>query len=427
MPAPAAPPPSAPSKAPAAAPPITPQQDRPTQPGPPDAHEPTHESFLADDMAEFEQMDKADQAPPPEKPRQPDGKFKKVEEAPKRPQDEPKEEKAPETPPEPEKPVEEPKPGTMRALGKAYDEKVKLINHELQPKIQSLESKVKEYESRLEQAAKSQPDLKPMQERMSAVEKENQQLREAIRFADYRKSPEFTEKYEKPYNEAWSKAVSEVTQLNLVMEDGTSRKATANDLLALANAPLDQLDDLAAQWFPKSSARVIRHVERVRDLAEAQDTALKEAQKGAGEFHQKRTQAEQQANQAFAQAYQGANDEITRRYPKVFGRDETDPKGNETLQKGYEYADSVFSPNGANLTPQQKAGRLAVIRAKAANHDRLLSRVKANDARIAELEARIAAFEESEPPTDEAGSPGSGPRVYDPEGDDLAELRKLDR
>lgn len=420
--APVAPPPAA-KPAPAPAPPKAP--DQPTKIDAPSGNEPSPESYLADDMAEFEAM-AAEKEPTPESPKRgEDGKFKKPTEPPKKPQDAPKEEKATETPSEPEKPTEEPKPGTMRALGKAYDEKVKLINHELQPKIQSLESKVKEYESRIEQMAKSQPDPKPLQEKLAAIEKENQQLREVVRFADYRKSPEFSEKYERPYNEAWSKAVSEVTQLSISMEDGTVRKATANDLLALANAPLDQLDDLAAQWFPKSAPRVIRHVEKIRDLADAQDKALQEAQKGATDFQAKRTEAMQKANEAFAQAYQGANSELTKKYPKWFAPDETDPKGNEILKKGYDYADSVLTPN-SQITPEQRAGRLAVLRAKAANHDRLVARLKARDTEMAELKAKLEEYEKSEPPTEGESTPeGTGP--LDWMAQDEAELRKMDR
>lgn len=425
MPAAIAAPPSAPTKpSPAPAPPKP--ADKPTQPDPPSGHEPAPQNYLADDMAEFEQMDVAGREPPPEAAKRDEkGKFVKPPEAPKKPQDAPEPEKGTETPTEPEKVVEEPKPGTMRALGKAYDEKVKLINHELQPKIQSLESKVKEYESKLDQLSKSQPDLKPFQEKLAAIEKENQQLREVVRFADYRKSPEFVDKYEKPYNEAWTKAVSEVTQLSMVMEDGTSRKATANDLLALANAPLDQLDDLAAQWFPKSAPRVIRHVEKIRDLAEQQDKALEEAKKGAGEYQTKQQESVKKANESFALAYQGANTELTTKYPKWFAPDETDPKGNEILKKGYEYADSVLSANG-NLTPEQKAGRLAVLRAKAANHDRLVARLKARDSQLAELEAKLKGYEESEPPTVGETQP-TGTTMLDLLAQDEAELRKLDR
>jgi hypothetical protein len=371
-------------------------------------------------------MDRADEdaKKSPDRPRDPE--TKRFTKQPEKPQDKPEDKKAPETPPEPEKPVDEPKPGTMRALGKAHDELVKKVNTEYQPKIQSLEAKAKDYERQIEELRKGSPDVKPLQEKLSAIEKENQQLREVVRYADYKKSPEFVEKYETPYKEAWTKAVGEVTQLSLQMEDGTVRKATANDLLALANAPLDQLDDLAAQWFPKSSPRVIRHVEKIRDLAEAQDKALQEAQKGAGEFITKRTQAEQQATQAFTQAYTGATAELTKKYGKWFAPDEADPQGNDILKKGFDYADTVFSANG-NLTPEQKAGRLAVVRAKAANHDRLVARLKARDARVAELEASLAAFEQSEPTTTTAGSPGRGNGVYDPMAEDEAELRKLDR
>lgn len=421
--APAAPPPAAaPKSAPAPAPKPA---DRPTQPDAPVGNEPTPESYLGDDMAELSEMDTAEETsrrePAPKRDER--GKFIKPGE---KPEDKPKEAPKEEPDKAPEKPEEEPRPGSMRALGKAYDEKVKLINHELQPKIQSLEAKTKDYERQIEELRKAQPDVKPFQEKLAAIEKENQQLREVVRFADYKKSPEFVEKYENPYNEAWTKAVSEVTQLSMALEDGTSRKATANDLLALANAPLDQLDDLAAQWFPKSAPRVIRHVEKIRDLADAQDKALKEAQKGAGEFQNKQSEAVKKANESFANAYTSASTELTTKYPKWFAPDEADPKGNEILKKGFEYADSLFSPNGTQLTPEQRAGRLAVIRAKAANHDRLVARVKANNARIAELEAKLAEFEKSEPPTDDAAQPG-GDGFTSFEDQDRAELERLSR
>ncbi len=378
-------------------------------------------------MAELSELDQADQPKRPTPPQDAKGKF--VKQPPKeqeKPQEAPKDEKPPEAPVEPEKPVEEPRPGSMRALGKAYDELKKEANEVLRPQLQSLSAKTKEYESTIEQLKKSQPDLKPFQEKLAAIEKENQQLREVVRFTDYRKSPEFTEKYEKPYNEAWAKAVGEVTQLNVAMEDGTFRKATSNDLLALANAPLDQLDDLAAQWFPKSSPRVIRHVEKIRELAEAQDKALEEAKKGAGDFANKRNEEAQKQGLAFQQAYTGADTELKTKYPKWFAPDDTDPKGNELLKKGYDYADTVFSPNG-NLTPEQRAGRLAVIRAKAANHDRLVSKVKSLTQEMADLQSKLSQFEESEPPTDKAGESSRTNGAHDWMAEDEAELRKLDQ
>lgn len=428
MPAAIAAPPPTPTKPSTPSPSPTPAPAGGSSPPAPGPLEPSPENYLGDIGSELNDLDVADEAskkkPAPEtKPRDDTGKFTPKPEDKPKPESKPKDD--PEAPETPEATEDKPKPSNIRALGKAYDELKKERDQVYRPKLQSLEAKTKEYEKTIEQLKAQQPDVKPFQEKLSAYEKELNQLREIVRFADYKKSPEFVDKYQKPYEEAWSKAVSEVTQLSLEMEDGTSRKATANDLLALANAPLDQLDDLALKWFPRSSARVIRHVEKIRDLAESQDKALEEAKKGAAGFQEKQSQAAVQASEEFSKAYTGATTEITQKYPKYFAPDETDPKGNELLKKGFEYADSVFSPKGAQLTPQQKAGRLAVIRAKAANHDRLVSKVKAFNERIAELESKLAQYEESEPPTDEAGQPSRAAGISADAWE--AELRKLDR
>lgn len=420
MPATIAPPPSKPSAStppPTGANPIV---------SPSTPHEPATESFLGDIGSELEGLDQADETAKraPEKPRDDKGKYKPAEKPPEKPVEQ-------EKPEEPDKPAEEPaaeepKKSNIRQLGKAYDALKKERDEVFQPKIQSLESKVKEYERTVEQLKTQQPDIKPFQEKLAAIEKENQALREVVRFSDFRQSPEFKEKYEQPYNEAWAKAVTEVTQLTMETEDGAARKATPNDLLALANAPLDQLDELANKWFPRSAARVIRHVEKIRDLAEAQDKALEEAKKGATDFQTKRAGEMQKANQAFKQAYDNVVGDLAKKYPKWFAPDETDPKGNEILKKGFDYADTVFSPNGTQLTPEQKAARLAVIRAKAANHDRLASRLKATMAERDELRAKLAEYEQTEPPTDDAGQPTAvGSKSWEEQVSD--ELKKLDR
>lgn len=361
-------------------------------------------SDIKSDMADLDAAGGDAPSHPPAPKRGEDGKFKASETKPGKNETQTPD---PETKlADPETNPDEPKPGTMRALGKKYDALKEERDTVLQPKVQSLEAKVAEYERTVAELKARQPDAGPIQERMTAIQKENEALREEIRYVNYRKHPEFTEKYEKPYEEAWAKAVGEITQLNMEMEDGSVRRATPNDFLALANAPLDQLDDLAQKWFPKSAARVIRHVEKMRDLAEQQSVALENAKKGALEFDQKLMAAMQQQNQAFQQAYNGAGTELVKKYPKWFAPDETDPAGNELLKKGFEFTDTVFGGNG-NLNPAQKASRLAVIRAKAANHDRIASRLKAQQTRVAELEAKLADYESSEPPTDRGGQPGS--------------------
>jgi len=324
-------------------------------------------------------------------------------------------------------------PGTKPVSGEKTEVQPPLRTAELRArydetkaKLADLEPKLAQYERELNELRTKSPDTKQFETRVSELQKENEALKEEIRFVNYQKHPEFIEKFQKPYLESWNKAIAEISQLNIVTEDGQTRKATANDFLALANAPLDQLDALAEEWFPKSAARVIRHVERIRDLAEAQDQALAEARKGAGEREKVQTEQQKQQSEAIAKAYTQSSVELTQKYPKWFAPDETDPAGNELLKKGFEYADSVFTNNGS-LNPEQKAKRLAVVRAKAANHDRLASRLKAATKRIKDLEADLEAYEKSEPAAGAAGQPGGRSGDRDFIADANAELEALDR
>jgi len=346
-----------------------------------------------------------------------DGKFVREPEKPKgKPAEKPKEPSAPQPP-------EEPKPGTMRALAKAYDEIKDRRDKEWMPNIQRLDSENKKLKSDVERLTKSQPDTKPLQDQIAAVQKENEQLRQIVRYADYQKSPDFQEKFVKPYEDQWSKSLWEIGQLNITMADGNQRKATGQDVLALMNAPLEQLDELTEQWFPKSFPRVVRHVEKLREMADAQNKALEDAKKGAEEFNKKRTTEAQSANANFSNSFKSTSESLVSQYPKWFGEDKEDAKGNEMLKKGFEFADSVFSANG-NLSAEQRASRLAVVRAKAANHDRLVSRLKASESARVELEKKLAQYEESEPPTDPAtGEPNRGTSELSEE----AELEQMDR
>lgn len=357
-------------------------------------------NYMGDITADLEKMasEVEPEVKPPPKKDPATGKFTKQPEKSKEPEKAPEPEKAAE-PEQPVKPAEEePRPGSMRALGKKYDELVKQRDTVWQPELQKLRAEVAQLKS------KPAPDTTQIEQRMSSLEKENNALKEEIRYVNYRKHPEFAEKYERPYNEAWGKAVSEFKQLNIETENGQYRKGTEEDLLVLANAPLDQVDDLAEKWFGKSAHRVIRHVEKIRDLADAQNQALETARKGMGEREKAMMEQQQKQGAAVAKAYEESQNNLKTKYPNWFSEVEGDAEGNERLRKGFELADSVFTQNG-NLTPEQKASRLALIRGKAANHDRLAYQLKLSKNRISELETELKQYQESSPPTDAGDEP----------------------
>jgi len=287
------------------------------------------------------------------------------------------------------------KPVKAADLRAAYDGAKQKIK-EYESKIPALEAKLKEYES------KPPEDNKPLLEKLAALEKKTAEYEEELKFTNYVKHPEFTEKYQKPYNEAWAKAVREIEQLAVTQEDGSTRQATPGDVLALANSPLATLDERAEAMFGRSAARVIRHVERIRDLAEAQEKAIADA-KTVGSEREKNLKVQQdQRNARVASILQKTNADLATKYPKWFGKEPTDPEGNAVFDKGMDYVDKVFSGD-PSVPEDQRISRMAVIRNKAANHDRLALHLKNANSQIAELQASLKAYESSEPPTGKAG------------------------
>lgn len=414
------------SAPPAPAKPISPPSPSPTVPqkspnSTPEKTPPSPEdqSVFGDTFAELDAMDKG--AKPVDVVRK---TVKKPESTPAAHAPDAKEKEQPSTTESPEdagsaKPVSpEVKPVKAADLRAAYDQSKQKVK-EYEGKLAAAEAKIKEYES------KPPADNKPLMEKLAALEKENNEFKEELKFTNYVKHPEFHEKYQKPYTQAWEKAVSEIGQLTVANEDGSTRQATANDVLALANSPLATLDERAESMFGRSAARVVRHIERIRELAEAQEKAIADARNSSTEREKQQQIANEQRMAKIGNIIETTNKTLKEKYPRWFGHEETDPEGNQLFDKGMEYADQAF--NGQSALPEdERVRRITIIRNKAANHDRLASHLKNAKARIAELEATVAEYEKSEPTTGKASDatpakPNFGRDAYE------AEIDALDR
>ncbi len=311
------------------------------------------------------------------------------------------------------------KPVKAADLRAAYDGAKQKIK-EYETRLAERESKLKEYETKPPQ------DNKPLLEKLATLEKENNDFKEELKFTNYIKHPEFNEKYQKPYNEAWTKAVREIEQLQVAQEDGTTRPATPQDILALANSPLSTLDERAESMFGRSAARVIRHVERIRDLAEAQEKAIADA-KVLGSEREKKTKLEQeQANAEVATILNKTNADLVTKYPKWFGSDPADPEGNAVFNKSMQYVDQVFQGD-PSLPKETRISRMAVIRNKAANHDRLALHLKNANAQIKELQESLKDFENSEPEGGKTAGEAKTVKTGNWESDAFAEIDALNR
>lgn len=414
----------------------------------PAAGEKAPSDFMSDVMGDFADMD-AGKAPPPkaEKPKSaaatkkpaatkptPPSKPEKAEEKKEAPKEEAKPEGSEKKPEGAEaKPAEEEKPQGgkyMRTLGERYDNLKKQVESEFKPEIQRLKAKVQEYET------KRPEDAAPLLEKVKQLETRNQELEKHIQYVDYTQSEDFREKYSKPYAEAWHSAVRQFLQLRVREKTGEDesgepvykvRPATEDDLIRLGSMSEGDMDEVAEREFGASAPRVIRHIEKLRELAQSKNNALDEAKKRAGEFRSRQEAEMHSRTESLAKSWQETEKELRENYPKAFIPDEGDEADKAAHLKGFALADLLFvGPEGLSpeqidalpenfknvvkskkpLSDQDRIRLHAIARVKMANHDRQLARLKAAQERIEELESSLAAYEKSEPSADKASGGG---------------------
>ena len=438
--APPAPPPAATPAAPSAPPPEKAPQD-----------------FLAAEMADFAEMDKATVPPAPSSRRDERGKFTKPADKPAAEVKPPGETKPPEGETKPPEggtnPTgdEPPKPVRAAELRTAYEGLKKKVNEELQPTIQKLQAKIKQFET------KAPEDTAPVLEKIKTLEARNAELEKTMALVDYEQSNDYQTKYEKPYADMWGKAAAAFNQLTVKEPTGTNpdtgeptfsvRRATEADLIKLGALPLSELDEAAQAMFGPSAPRAVQYIERLRDLAEAKQTAIIEAKQKAGEWKSQRSLESSNALKNRVAAWAGINKSLQEKFPKAFVPESGDADDAAAHTKGFALADLMFL--GASelkpeqiealpesfrdavkanqpLTEAQKVQLHALARLKMANHDRKVAALKKANARIAELENTLADYEESEP---SAKTAGGGPRTITKSWDEQVadELRQMDK
>lgn len=418
---------AAPAAAPAAPPPSSTPPAPPSKPSAPTADSPPESGskWLDEIGHDIEGLD--DGRPVPKPGENPEDKTPAK----------PGEVKPPGKPDEPpaDKPTSETpaKPVKVAELRAAYEGLKKEKAEVLQPTIQRLEARIKELESTTPEATNA------ITEKLTAAEKRAADLESRIQFVDYQRSAEFQTKYVAPYTEAWNRAIADFSQLQVRVPDGeddithepkfTNRAATADDLLYLANLPLSQMDDQAEALFGKSAARVIRHVERVRELSEAQNKALADAQKKSGDWVKERQTQFKQIQQQQQTLWTQFNKEIATRFPQMFAPIEGDEEGNALLKKGFEMADRLFAPTKetAPKTMEEKVQLHAMLRNKIANHDRLARRLKTVMAELDQAKKDLAEYERSAPPGGGGGSGASKAPAKTLSEEVEDEINKLDR
>jgi DNA invertase Pin-like site-specific DNA recombinase len=227
---------------------------------------------------------------------------------------------------------------------------------------------------------------------------------------------------------AWQRALKDIHQLTVELPNGETRQATQGDLERLANMPLGEARRTANALFGDSADDVMLHRAKILDLAEQQEFGAEQAKKRAMEKSQLSNVQSREDSEKTRAAWTAANEQIVKRWPKMFGPVEEDPEGNAQLDKGRALADRLFSQTEENK-PKSKEEAIALhamLYQKIANHDRLAMWLKKARAELAQVKEELEQFRGSEP----GGGFGGGPRggkAGDYMQEAEAELDQLDR
>jgi hypothetical protein len=269
-------------------------------------------------------------------------------------------------------------------------------------------------------------ERKTITERITATEKRNAELEEHIRFVDYQKSAEFQEKYQKPYTAAWSRALSELSELT-VTDPNTqqARRITSDDILQLVNLPLPQAREIADATFGVFATDVMAHRKEIRTLFDQQAAALNEAKKNGVEHWKQAQELFKQRNNEMAadiqKTWMKVNEEAVAdpRMGEYFKPREGNEEWNQRLAKGYALADRAYAenPRDPNLTPEQRISaikRHAAVRNRAAGWGPLKWENNQLKKELKELQGELGKFKGSTPPAGGTSTPNGNGKPASP-------------
>lgn len=304
--------------------------------------------------------------------------------------------------------------------------------------VEEYKQKLTKAESELLEARKAAPDPKAQEESKAALEKASKRLQELeteIRFVNYSKSQEFQDRFQKPYEDAWRKAMNELGELTMPDANGGERPISAQDMLALVNMPLKDARARAVELFGDFADDVMSHRKEIHNLFEAQQKALDDARKLGTQRDEQRQKAiaewRERSQKEVNEVWTKANGEVLKdeKIAKFFKPLEGDEEGNKRLARGYELADKAFSgidPRDPRLKPEQRAEIIqlhAAVRNRAAAYGRLQFWYDKAQTELTSLKAELAKYRNAEPGKGE-GAKASVPANVSARDSIFAELRK---
>lgn len=278
-------------------------------------------------------------------------------------------------------------------------------------KAETYEAEIK----KLKETPVEHPEIKSLTEKLTAAEKRAAEFEENLRFTNYERSNEFKTKYEEPFVSAYKHGRTKTAGLKIVElknpDTGdlvrASRPATGADFDTIMAAPNDEaaIDMIENMFGTGTRSQIVTHArEKVLEFHTARQQALENAGKTSAEREKQTSDFYSKLNKEITSLWESnkKSEALPDKHKKWFTPAEGDAEEKSTLEAGYKFVDKVNAedarnPNLSSEARQEIVGRAAAYRHRAAVFPLLTKRLEKSQARIAELEASLKAFEDSEP------------------------------
>ena len=353
---------------------------------------------------------------------------------------EPAPEPAPETVPDPENPeaLEKPEAPAAPDPKDPKGAKPKANPWKLYEQVKERATKLEQEIAQLKEKFTPEANRETYTKRLTETEARAKALEDEIRFVNYEKSEEFATKYQQPYEAAWTRAMTELSEISILdPQTQQQRPVTSQDMLNLVNLPLGEARAMANSVFGDFADDVMTHRKEIRNLFAQRNDALKEAkEKGAEREKLRKEQFEQftkQTGEQVKKTWEAANEAAKKdeRYGKYFVEVEGDEDGNQRLGKGFQLVDRAFSdpsPTDPRLTPEQRAEivrRHAAVRNRAAAFGRLVLGTTQLEAKLAEAQKELEQYKASTPSPNTETKPAANGTPVRARDQVMGALRKL--
>jgi hypothetical protein len=310
----------------------------------------------------------------------------------------------------------------LRDWGKRYESE----NKTLKTQLADLETRRTEWE------AKGR-DTEKLSQRITELESHIADRDKRIYALNVSESPDFKEKFVKPFDDNVRYAAEIVAGLEVPTatdpdtgEVTAVRKADFNNdfvpIYQMASKNLTEARKMAKATFGEDAQTVLNHVQELQRLDRARNVKLKELQDSAKDEQAKEHAHQQQEKDFIAKAWRDYNADIAEKNPEYFQPDPKDKERAEIWNKAIGLVDSRHN-NKALTLPQQILAD-AQIRHRAAGYAVVRYDLTKARERIAELEGEIAQYKNGGPGATK--NPGGEPTGNQAEKSFIEELTGLE-